>query len=107
MTGVMVIQGRELSTADLDLIRGLLAAHPVWGRTRLSENLRYLIRDRLGRPVACALFGSAAWHCAARDAFLGWDRATRARHLHRLTNNTRFLIPAWVQVPHLASHVLA
>ncbi len=23
-----------------------------------------------------------------------------------MTNNTRFLIPAWVQVPHLASHVL-
>jgi len=23
------------------------------------------------------------------------------------TNNTRFLIPAWVQVPHLASHVLS
>lgn len=62
--------------------------------------------DRLGQPVACALFGSAAWHCAARDAFLGWDRATRARHLHRLTSNTRFLIPAWVQVPQLASHVL-
>ena len=56
--------------------------------------------------MACALFGSAAWHCAARDAFLGWDRATRAQHLSRLTNNTRFLIPAWVQVPHLASHVL-
>jgi len=64
------------------------------------------VRDRHGRPVACALFGSAAWKCADRDGFLGWDRATRERNLQRLTNNTRFLIPAWVQVPHLASHVL-
>jgi hypothetical protein len=48
----------------------------------------------------------AAWKCADRDAFLGWDRATRERHLQGLTNNTRFLIPAWVEVPHLASHVL-
>jgi len=40
------------------------------------------------------------------DAFIGWDRPTRERSLQRLTNNTRFLIPAWVQVPHLASHVL-
>jgi len=72
----------------------------------VGGHLRYLVRDRHGRPVACALFGSAAWTCAARDVFLGWDRATRAHHLHRLTNNTRFLIPAWVQVPHLASPVL-
>jgi len=56
--------------------------------------------------VACALFGSAAWKCADRDAFLDWDRATRERNLQKLTNNTRFLIPGWVQVPHLASHVL-
>ena len=72
----------------------------------MGENLRYLVRDRHGRPVACALFGSAAWKCADRDAFLGWDRATRERNLQRLTNNTRFLIPGWVEVPHLASHVL-
>ena len=26
--------------------------------------------------------------------------------LQQITNNTRFLIPSWVQVPHLASHVL-
>ncbi len=56
--------------------------------------------------MACVLFGSAAWKCADRDAFLGWDRPTRERNLQRLTNNTRFLIPGWVQVPHLASHVL-
>jgi hypothetical protein len=94
-------------SADLRLFNGLLAHHHYLGhRNTVGENLRYLIRDRHGRPVACALFGSAAWTCAARDAFLGWDRAARARNLHRLTNNTRFLIPAWVQVPHLASHVL-
>jgi hypothetical protein len=26
--------------------------------------------------VDCALFGSAAWKCAARDAWIGWDRGT-------------------------------
>jgi len=89
------------------LFNGLLAhEHYLGHRNTVGENLRYLIRDRHGRAVACALFGSAAWKCAARDAFLGWDRVTRERNLQRLTNNTRFLIPAWVQVPHLASHVL-
>jgi hypothetical protein len=92
---------------DLRLFNGLLAHYHYLGhRNTVGENLRYLVRDRVGRPLACALFGSAAWKCAARDDFLGWDHAARKRNLQRLTNNTRFLIPAWVVVPHLASHVL-
>jgi hypothetical protein len=92
---------------DARVFHGLLAhEHYLGHRNTVGENLRYLARDRHGQPVACALFGSAAWKCADRDAFLGWDRATRERNLQRLTNNTRFLIPGWVQVPHLASHVL-
>jgi hypothetical protein len=92
---------------DVRLFNGLLAHYHYLGhRNTVGENLRYLVRDCHGRPVACALFGAAAWKCAERDAFLGWERATRERNLQRLTNNTRFLIPTWVQVPHLASHVL-
>jgi hypothetical protein len=34
MAGVMVTQGRELRAADIDLIQGLMAEHPDWGRTR-------------------------------------------------------------------------
>ena len=37
MTGVMARPGRDLSTADIGLIQGLLVEHPEWGRTRLSE----------------------------------------------------------------------
>lgn len=92
---------------DARVFNGLLAhEHYLGHRNTVGENLRYLARDRHGRPVACALFGSAAWKCAARDVFIGWDRATREGNLQGLTNNTRFLIPGWVQVPHLASHVL-
>ena len=94
-------------TEDLRLFNSLLAGYHYLGhRNTVGENLRYLARDRVGRPVACALFGSAAWTCAVRDAFLGWERATRQRHLQGLTNNTRFLILPWVSVPHLASHLL-
>jgi len=99
----VVVPGSE----DLRLFNSLLARYHYLGhRNTVGENLRYLIRDREGRPVACALFGSAAWTCADRDAFLGWERPARERNLQRLTNNTRFLIPAWIEVPHLASHVL-
>jgi len=94
-------------SAEARLFHGLLAHEHYLGlRNTVGENLRYLVRDRHGRPVACALFGSAAWKCADRDAFIGWDRAPRERNLQGLTNNTRFLIPTWVQAPHLASHVL-
>jgi len=94
-------------SADAKLFNGLLAQHHYLGyRNTVGENLRYLIRDRRGRPVTCLLFGSAAWKCAVRDTFLGWSRATRERNLQRLTNNTRFLVLPGVEVPHLASHVL-
>ncbi len=47
----MVLQGREVSGADLGLIRDLLAEQPAWGRTRLSEELcrRWDWRNAQGR----------------------------------------------------------
>ena len=103
----LVVSVVAAGSADLRWFNGLLAAYHYLGhRNTVGENLRYLVRDRHGRPVACALFGSAAWQCAARDAYIGWDRVTRERNLQMLTNNTRFLVLPWVRVPHLASHVL-
>ena len=94
-------------SADLRLFNALLANHHYLGhRNTVGENIRYLVRDRLGRLVACLLFGSAAWKCAARDSFIGWEPAARERKLQWLTNNTRFRILPWVVIPHLASHVL-
>jgi hypothetical protein len=81
--------------------------HYLGHRNCVGENLKYLVRERHGRMVACLLFGSAAWQCQPRDAFIGWTPAARRRHLPRLTNNTRFLILPWVRVPHLASHILS
>lgn len=102
--GVSVV---ESGSKDLHLFNCLLNRfHYLGHRNTVGENLRYLIRDRYSRPVACLLFGSAAWKCADRDAFIGWERGTRERNLQRLTNNTRFLVLPWVVVPHLASHVL-
>ena len=72
----------------------------------VGENLGYLAVDAHGRDVAALLFGAPAWRCAPRDQFLEWDDTRRREQLHRLANNTRFLILPWVRVPHLASHVL-
>lgn len=92
---------------ELGLFKGLLGRYHYLGhRNTVGENLCYLIGDRHNRPVACMLFGSAAWKCADRDAFLQWNQTTRQRNLQGLTNNTRFLVLPWVEVPHLASHLL-
>ncbi len=68
--------------------------------------MKYLVFDREQNPLACVLFGSAAWKCAPRDDFIGWNAETRKTNLHLVTNNMRFLILPWVRVPHLASHIL-
>jgi len=95
-------------SADLPLFNCLLSRYHYLGhRNTVGENMRYLVRDSAGRPVSCALFGSAAWKCAARDGWIGWDRGRREANLRFLTNNTRFLVLPWVAVPHLASHLLA
>ena len=73
----------------------------------VGENLKYLVYDRHGRPLACLLFGSAAWKCSPRDRFIGWNDGLRQKGLRFLTNNTRFLILPWVRVAHLASHMLS
>jgi len=98
----------EPGSEELQLFNCLLGRYHYLGhRNTVGENIRYLVRDRAGRPVGCALFGSAAWKCAARDGWIGWDRAIREKNLGLLTNNTRFLVLPWVSVPHLASHLLA
>jgi hypothetical protein len=99
-----------LSSSDeaLALFKFLLHRYHYLGlRNCVGENLKYMVRDQAGRPLACMLFGSAAWKAKSRDAYIGWDRQARERNLPLLSNNTRFLILPWVRVPHLASHLLA
>ncbi len=56
---------------------------------------------RLGGLV----FRAANWHQKARDDF--WSRGARDVHLGKVVNNARLLILPSVNVPELASHVLA
>lgn len=94
--------------SDYKLFNCLLSRyHYLSYRGAVGENLKYLIRDLQGRPLACLLFGSAAWKTAPRDACIGWTPKDREGNLRYLTNNMRFLILPWVRVPHLASHILS
>jgi hypothetical protein len=75
--------------------------------TKVGRSISYLAVDRYRRPVGCVLFGAAAWKTAPRDRFIGWDSSQRSANLHKIANNMRFLIPPFVRVPHLASHLLS
>jgi len=95
------------SPQALRLFKYLLAEYHYLGFSGpVGENMKYMVYDRMHRPLACLLFGSAAWNVADRDFWIGWDSGTRQARLHLLANNSRFLVLPWVKVPHLASHVL-
>ena len=85
----------------------LLHHHHYLGLPKLvGEHLRYLVYIN-GQVVACLSWASAAWKVKGRDQFIGWDEETKRKNLHLIANNTRFLIPEWVRIKHLASRVLA
>jgi hypothetical protein len=71
----------------------------------VGEHLKYLAYAN-GRVIACFAFSSASYAIDHRDTFIGWSMEVRERNRHLLAYNTRFLILPWVQVPHLASHLL-
>jgi hypothetical protein len=85
---------------------GLIEAYHYLGYTQpVGEHLKYLVSSG-GRLLACLAWSSAPRHLGPRDRFIGWSAEQRRRNLRLLAYNPRFLILPWVQVPHLASHIL-
>lgn len=94
-------------TAAEPLFDSLLEEHHYLAYTRpVGEHLKHLVTTRTGRPVACLAWSSPPRHLGLRDRFIGWSPAVRRSNIHLIAYNTRFLILPWVEVPHLASHLL-
>jgi hypothetical protein len=81
--------------------------HYLGCRVPVGAHLRYFVHSPAGQILACLLWASPAWKMAARDRWIGWSAAQRARNLQYIVNNSRFLILPWVQVKALASTILA
>lgn len=83
--------------------------HTLGYKVPFGAHLQYLVW--ISRPVravaGCLQFSSAAWRMRARDRWIGWDEATRARHLPQVVSNSRFLLLPWVHIENLASAALA
>ena len=93
-------------TSDESLFNGLIEEHHYLGYAQpVGEHLKYLVWAQ-GRPVACLAWSSAPRHLGARDRHIGWSAEARRRNIRFIAYNTRFLILPWVQVEHMASHIL-
>ena len=93
-------------SGDEPLFNGLIEHHHYLGYEQpVGEHLKYLVWAQ-GRPIACLAWSSAPRQPGSRDRFIGWSAEARRRNIRFLAYNTRFLIPPWVQVEHLASHLL-
>ena len=62
----MVIQGREITNEDIELVNRLSWANPLWNRTRLSQEICFLWNWRAAnsqiKDMACRTFlGKLAW----------------------------------------------
>jgi Domain of unknown function (DUF4338) len=94
-------------TSQEKLFNWLLASEHYLGYVHpVGESLKFMVFAGMC-PVALFAWSSAPRHLAPRDKYIGWSPETRRKHLHLVAYNTRYLIPSWIQVPHLASHLLA
>lgn len=72
-----------------------------------GAKLQYLVY--VSRPqrqvVGCVQFSSPAWRIKVRDQWIGWDDASRGKHLQHIVNNSRLLILP--RIRNLASTLLS
>jgi len=98
---------RVSTPAQRHLWRSLVDQYHYLGhKIPFGAHLRYLIQSQ-GGLLGCLQFSSPAWRLSCRDHWIGWRDEQRKAHLQHILCNSRFLILPWVQVPNLASHVLA
>lgn len=94
------------NTSREKLFNSLIEHHHYLGYCHpVGEQLKYMAyKDK--KPIACFSWSSAPRHIGVRDRHIGWDKEHRAHNLQYIAYNSRFLILPWIQVPHLASHLL-
>lgn len=101
---------RVISQQDREHWKAYLQSHHYLGyKHPFGSHLGYfIVSGATQQKLGCLLFSaSAAWALAPRDKWIGWAKKHRTKLLHLILSNDRFLIFPWVDVPNLASHVLA
>jgi hypothetical protein len=97
-----IVEGRD----RVKLWNEYLDRHHYLGyRKPFGCTIRYFVVCEKG-VLGCVLVAGASRAIKARDEWIGWSNQLRQQNLPWVVNNTRFLIFPWVEIRHLASHVL-
>ncbi len=83
------------------------ACHPLQSGPLCGAQLRYLVVSENHGIVGGLSYSSAAFRLRCRQEFIGWTEEARDINRELVVLNSRFLIAPTVQVPNLASHILA
>ena len=59
------------------------------------------------QPIGALGWKGGSLYLRARDCFVGWNAAQRAKYLDHVINNYRFVLVDWIRVANLASYLLA
>jgi hypothetical protein len=94
-------------TPEEGLFAQLLSRYHYLGYCRpVGEHLKYLVWAGR-RPLACLGWSSAPRQLNLRDQYVGAPKEAYRHQLPCIAYNTRYLRLPWVEVPGLASHLLA
>lgn len=98
---------RPVGGAEEERYQELMHEHHYLGRLpKISETLWYIALWR-DQWVALLSFSAAAWKCAARDRWIGWNSRHQYERLKLIANNSRFLILPECHIPNLGSRILS
>jgi hypothetical protein len=97
---------RPVGVAEEPRFKALLEAHHYLGAVAKIGHTIWYVATWRAQWAALLVVSAAAWKCAARDRWIGWDQRHQYDRLHLIGNNARFLIlPEW-HTRNLASRVL-
>ena len=105
---VTVSPVRSRHSRDSKIVQALLERYHYLGCGWLrGAQMRYVVRSSRYGYLGVLTFSSGTWALEDRDDYIGWSEEARRAHLPWVVCNDRFLIVPTVQVPNLASYVLA
>lgn len=98
---------RPVAHEEEPRFKALLDAHHDLGAAAKIGHTLWYVASWRDQWLALLVLSAAAWKCAARDRWIGWDRRYQFDRLHLIANTARFLILPEAHVPNLASRLLS
>jgi hypothetical protein len=101
------VEVRLVLASEEQKFQELMAEHHYLGALpKIGETIWYVATWQ-DKWVALMIFSAAAWKCAARDQWIGWNFRHQYDRLKLVINNSRFLILPGCHVPNLGTRILS